>query len=98
VFLTAAAINFKRLARNFANNPRSPVRTRLPAGGRRIRTLGPAVKSTAVPRRPASFRARLNRLGAVPIPGGTESSNPLSSSEPEREQPQTEQQRWPCSP
>src|SRR5580704_204974 len=39
---------------------------------RPIASLGPAVKSTAVPRRPASFRARLNRLGAVPIPGGTE--------------------------
>jgi Toprim domain len=56
------------------------VRNGLAAGGKRIRTLGPAVKSTAVPRRAASFRAGLNRLGAVPIPGGTESSNPLSSS------------------
>jgi hypothetical protein len=38
----------------------SQVRIRLAAGGKRIRTLGPAVKSTAVPRRAASFRARLN--------------------------------------
>ena len=42
LFLTAAAINFKRLARTFANNPRSPVRTRLSAGGNRIRTIGSA--------------------------------------------------------
>jgi len=49
---------------------------RLAAGGRRIRTLGPALKRNhRSDPRPMGFRARLYRLGAVPIPGRTENSD-----------------------
>jgi hypothetical protein len=55
------------------------VRCRLPAGGRWIRTIGPATEKLPSGA-PCGFRARLHQLGEALIPRGTKSSNPSPSS------------------
>ena len=57
--------------------PESQVRTRLPAGGNRIRTIGPAVEETPFPTPDVSFRANGSDLRHSLR--GTEGSNPLPS-------------------
>jgi len=47
---------------------RSPVRTRLAAGGNRIRTIGPAENETAVERGPAADHRRLARRAVLNDP------------------------------
>src|SRR5207302_6951086 len=54
------------------------VRTRLTAGGNRIRTIGPAVEETPFPTPGVSFRA--NRSDLRHSLRGTEGSNPVPSS------------------
>src|SRR6266481_3316230 len=56
-----------------AFTPENQVRTGLPAGGRRIRTLGPSRKGSA------GTVEHLDEVG--PFSGGTEGSNPSSSSD-----------------
>ncbi len=58
--------------------PESQVRTRLPAGGNRIRTIGPAVEETPFPTPDVSFRANGSDLRHSLR--GTEGSNPVPSS------------------
>src|SRR6516165_11639319 len=52
---------------------------RLFAGGRWIRTIGPATEKLPWSA-PCGFRARLRQLGEALIPRGTKSSNPASCS------------------
>ena len=52
---------------------------RLSAGGRWIRTIGPATEKLPSAA-PCGFRARLHQLGEALIPRGTKSSNPSPSS------------------
>jgi hypothetical protein len=59
--------------------PAEPMVRRLGAGGRWIRTIGPATKKLCSGA-PCGFRARLHQLGEALIPRGTKSSNPASSS------------------
>jgi hypothetical protein len=54
------------------------VRNRLAAGGRWIRTIGPATEKLPSGA-PCGFRARLHQLGEALIPRGTKSSNPSPS-------------------
>ena len=71
--LTASKIATLKLN---APTPESQVRIRLPAGGKRIRTIGPAESA----RRPRGAGSRSRRISVWRGAGGTDGSNPAPSS------------------